>query len=158
MELVRCPRCAKEIPDVSRFCRRCGCALSRYGAAAMTMGVMGGPAVAGPAAVTLGNTRAATRSSTAAAAPTKAQRRASGGGAFLLLAVMGVGVAFRMTVTPHALTSPTPPVLEYRAWPIEGSSGRYANWGGRRHAAPRDVDVEEDDRATAAAHAEGHGR
>jgi hypothetical protein len=24
MELIRCPRCAKEIPDVSRFCRRCG--------------------------------------------------------------------------------------------------------------------------------------
>jgi hypothetical protein len=27
MELIRCPRCAKEIPDVSRFCRRCGASM-----------------------------------------------------------------------------------------------------------------------------------
>jgi len=84
----------------------------------------------------------------------------------LLLGVMTVGVAFRMTVAPHALMRPAtpaaPPVLEYRAFPIEGSpSGRYANWRGHRYDAPRDVDgdaAEEDDRATTAAHAEGHGR
>jgi len=94
------------------------------------------------------------------------QRRTSGGGAVLLLGVMTVGVAFRMTVAPHALMRPAtpaaPPVLEYRAFPIEGSpSGRYANWRGHRYDAPRDVDgdaAEEDDRATTAAHAEGHGR
>ena len=28
MELIRCPQCAKEIPDVSRFCRRCGSAVA----------------------------------------------------------------------------------------------------------------------------------
>ena len=28
MEMIRCPRCAKEVPDVSRFCRRCGSALA----------------------------------------------------------------------------------------------------------------------------------
>lgn len=26
LDLIRCPRCAKQIPTVSRFCRRCGCA------------------------------------------------------------------------------------------------------------------------------------
>jgi hypothetical protein len=28
MELIRCPRCAREIPEASRFCRRCGCAIA----------------------------------------------------------------------------------------------------------------------------------
>jgi len=27
MDMIRCPRCAREIPDTSRFCRRCGCAI-----------------------------------------------------------------------------------------------------------------------------------
>jgi hypothetical protein len=33
MDLIRCPQCAKEIPDVSRFCRRCGSAVA-WGATA----------------------------------------------------------------------------------------------------------------------------
>lgn len=35
MDLIRCPQCAKEIPDVSRFCRRCGSAVA-WGAAMTT--------------------------------------------------------------------------------------------------------------------------
>ena len=31
MELIRCPRCAKEIPDSSRYCRRCGCTVGWNG-------------------------------------------------------------------------------------------------------------------------------
>jgi len=31
MDMVRCPRCAKQIPSFSRFCGRCGCAVSRTG-------------------------------------------------------------------------------------------------------------------------------
>lgn len=35
MELIRCPQCAKEIPDVSRFCRRCGSVVA-WGASTLT--------------------------------------------------------------------------------------------------------------------------
>jgi len=40
MDMIRCPRCAREIPDFSRFCRRCGCAIvwrGQGGGAAVTI-------------------------------------------------------------------------------------------------------------------------
>ena len=44
MEMIRCPRCAREIPDFSHFCRRCGCAI-------VWRGQFGGAAAGVPAAV-----------------------------------------------------------------------------------------------------------
>ena len=49
MDMTRCPRCAKQIPVESRFCRRCGCCVVRSG------GVAGfGVSVPRPAIVTSG--------------------------------------------------------------------------------------------------------
>jgi hypothetical protein len=131
MELMRCPRCEKEIPDVSRFCRRCGCALSRYGsvgaaaAVVMTMPVArAAPALSWPAGMS-----AASPAHTAAKKTT-----GSGRGAFVLLGVMGTGLAFRTLVAPQAVSRPEP-VLEYRTSVIEATP-RYSNWGGTRVVLP----------------------
>ena len=148
MELVRCPRCAKEIPDVSRFCRRCGCALSRYGSVGVAAAVMTMPIACSAPALSW-----PTGMSAAAPARTAARKTTgSGRGAFVLLGVMGAGLAFRTMVAPHPIRAPEP-VLEYRTSVIEGSPVRYSNWGGTRVVLPpnppapppaRQIDVDDD--------------
>jgi hypothetical protein len=105
--------------------------LSRYGAIGAAAVMMMPVARAAPALVWPTGTSAATE----VPPRTPARKTGSGRGAFVLLGVMGAGLAFRTMVAPHSVATPEP-VLEYRTSVIEGSPVRYSNWGGTRVVLP----------------------
>jgi hypothetical protein len=117
MDIVRCPRCAKEVPDASRFCRRCGCSLA-FRSATFTAPVVppeipplpplphlydnrrGG----GVAAATV-TRRPATRRT-----PPQAKNASGGGGGVVVL--LGIGAAFMLaqsSVRPKGWCPPPAP-------------------------------------------------
>jgi hypothetical protein len=104
MEMIRCPRCAREIPDFSRFCRRCGCAIVWRAQIAPASIVPPLPHVQAHRVVTLSPPRQAKP------AKKPAVRSSGGGGAgvFAIFAAAGL-VCF---VNYHAVMRPvmrTPP-------------------------------------------------
>ncbi|MDB5323795.1 MAG: hypothetical protein JWN40_5426 [Phycisphaerales bacterium] len=99
MEMIRCPRCAREIPDFSRFCRRCGCAIV-WRAQILPGMIPPLPPVQANRSTTLHNPR-----QTKAAKPAKPVVRSSGGGGagvFAIFAAAGL-VCF---VNYHAVMRP----------------------------------------------------
>jgi hypothetical protein len=103
MEMIRCPRCAREIPDSSRFCRRCGCAIvwrtQRVPAAAVAFP----PAVQPSRPATLNTPRQATPASNPK--PTVRSSGSGGAGVFAIFAAAGL-VCF---VNYHAVMRPMRP-------------------------------------------------
>lgn len=104
MEMIRCPRCAREIPDFSRFCRRCGCAIvwrGQIGAATI-------PAFSnqsfGAAAPTTTLKKPRETCATRAKAPTVRSSGGGGAGVFAIFAAAGL-VCF---VNYHAVLRPVP--------------------------------------------------
>jgi hypothetical protein len=111
MEMIRCPRCAKEIPDVSRFCRRCGSAVAWR--AAMPGVVVPPPRERVNRATTLMTvtTPRATRKESIITAGRK-PNSGSGAGAFAILAAVGmvcfVNLQVRRGISLPATAVPTP--------------------------------------------------
>jgi len=119
MDMIRCPRCAREIPDFSRFCRRCGCAIVWRGQA-------GGAAVTIPPipaqfnrATTLGSARQVKAAKLTSSPPNRVKpsvRTAGSGGAgiFAIFAAAGL-VCF---VNYHAVMRPvSKPAVRYQTLP-----------------------------------------
>ena len=119
MELIRCPRCAKEIPDLSRFCRRCGCSVG--------WGLAGGisPAWSGLADVgvfaerpvtlagagrstpsSLSNSSAASPASWSRHKPISKKRGGGGVGAWVASLVLGFAAFAFVTHVHRAATRP----------------------------------------------------
>lgn len=96
MDILRCPRCAKEIPDTSRFCRRCGSALAwRVGRIVLPPPPLLVPPPALPrsydrtgAAVATAPARPPTRRSAAAS------KKSSGGGGWVILVPIFAGILY----------------------------------------------------------------
>jgi hypothetical protein len=118
MEMIRCPRCAREIPDFSHFCRRCGCAI-------VWRGQFSGAAAGVPPVVeqpyrptTLGSGRqvkAVKASPPARVKPSVRSSGSGGAGIFAILAAAGL-VCF---VNYHAVMRPvsTPARVRYQQIP-----------------------------------------
>jgi len=113
MEMIRCPRCAREIPDFSRFCRRCGCAIvwrGQIGAAAIPPI----PAQVNRGAVTLGSGRQAkpvTKPPPNRVKPSVRSSGSGGAGIFAIFAAAGL-VCF---VNYHAVMRPvSTPAVRYQ--------------------------------------------
>ncbi|HEY7118640.1 MAG TPA: zinc-ribbon domain-containing protein, partial [Tepidisphaeraceae bacterium] len=116
MDLIRCPRCAKEIPDVSRFCRRCGCSIA-WGMA----GVVPPPVIPGlPGRGAFSSDRpAATPSNRCGPRRTKSwpqctTRKSGGGGSGAVLTMLGIAA---VTFFMHLQRTTTHPVLTPPAFP-----------------------------------------
>ena len=131
MDMIRCPRCAREIPDTSRFCRRCGCAIVWRAELMPPMPPI--PQVA-PKPTTL------KPPTTPRTTKPKACTTGGGGGLFALLALGGM-VCFvnyhavmrpvvrptpRVNVQPAIPRFPTDPPghFNYTATPARGAPGR----------------------------------
>jgi hypothetical protein len=112
MEMIRCPRCAKEIPDVSRFCRRCGSAIAWR--PAVPPAVIPALPQWGNQARTLTPPRPARR---APAAVTSGQKTGggSGAGAFAILAAVGMVCFVNHQVRRAVLLPPTPNTVRYQS-------------------------------------------
>lgn len=110
MEMIRCPRCAREIPDFSRFCRRCGCAI-------VWRGQFGAPAVPPipPVAVqpgrptTLGNSRSvkAVKSPTPARVKPSVRSGSGGAGIFAIFAAAGLVCFINYHAVMRPVSAPT---------------------------------------------------
>jgi hypothetical protein len=140
MELIRCPRCAKEIPDLSRFCRRCGCSVG-WGLAGGISPTWSGLADVGVFAerpVTLagaGRATTALPSSSVGSAgapaewrrpkPISRKRGGGGAGAWVASVVMGFAAfAFFMHVHRMAtrpMMAPRPAYRSTQAGPVESA-------------------------------------
>jgi hypothetical protein len=106
MDIIRCPRCAKEIPDVSRFCRRCGCALAWR---SMAM-----PAVIPPVPGSGGRTRTLTQ-----AKPARPEPKAGGVGAgtLIIFTVVAAGFLVRHHAVVRPIALPSEPDIQYMSPP-----------------------------------------
>jgi hypothetical protein len=121
MEMIRCPRCAREIPDFSRFCRRCGCAIvwrGQIGAAAAAAAVAVPPIPTQVnRAITLGSSLQAkpVKPPPARVKPSVRSSGSGGAGIFAIFAAAGL-VCF---VNYHAVMRPvsTPPRVRYQQIP-----------------------------------------
>lgn len=123
MDLIRCPRCAKEIPDASRFCRRCGCALSwrTPHLTATILPPLPPPPMPFPRAAQTKPASAAVEQSPARRTVTRRTPAKCGGGGGGLIAVLGIGAtmaflnaqraAHRYPATP---ATPAPTISPYR--------------------------------------------
>ena len=111
MDMVRCPRCAKQIPSMSRFCGRCGCAVSRTGGFGMQA----------PPPVPTGHDRAEPASSSGnRSMPLPPAKQGSGMGTFIFVLIAIVTalmvMSSRRSVRPR--TAP-PPARFYQPSPRE---------------------------------------
>ena len=109
MEMIRCPRCAREIPDFSRFCRRCGCAI-------VWRGQFGAPAIPAvpPVALqpsrptTLGSSRQVKAVKSPAARVKPSVRSGSGGaGIFAIFAAAGLVCFINYHAVMRPVSAPT---------------------------------------------------
>jgi len=115
MELIRCPRCAKELPSSSQFCRRCGYTI------AWNVATVPPPAVAPPPIRTAISARPATplpRPARKTAPPTPTNPRK--GGVFALVAIFAALFGF-FRVANRQISAPTPirstPTYTYPTYP-----------------------------------------
>jgi hypothetical protein len=119
VETIRCPRCAKELPDRSMFCRRCGCALAGRVPVAAPPRVI--PPIAPPIPRQQASVRVATAPTPAPAPPPKPKKVGSGGGIVAVIAIIAGVAAFNanLRVKTRATTPPAPapiPSLKSQAW------------------------------------------
>jgi hypothetical protein len=126
MDMIRCPRCAREIPDFSRFCRRCVCAIVWRGQVGAAVTIPTIPAQSDRPTM-LGSARQVKTAKPASPPPTRVKpsvRTAGSGGAgiFAIFAAAGL-VCF---VNYHAVMRPmSAPRVRYpqtpsmRAMPAE---------------------------------------
>jgi hypothetical protein len=118
MDMIRCPRCAKEIPDVSRFCRRCGSAVAWR--AAMPPVIAPPPPLARMnRATTLTSPRPAQRESIITAG--RKSNSVSGAGAFAILAAVGL-VCFVNVNVRRAVSLPATPAPRIVRYPLPAQS------------------------------------
>jgi hypothetical protein len=121
MQSIRCPRCAKEVPEESVFCRRCGCALSHRGSGAPAMPPPVIPPLTPPVRTKSGGASVKVAPPPPPVVPpppptrvTPAKRpgaKKSGGGGGGIVVVLGViaGVAFFSNkLKPKPVPPPTP--------------------------------------------------
>ena len=122
MELIRCPRCAREIPDSSRFCRRCGCAIVwRNQTTALVAPVPAAGFPTEPMRQSRPTTTAAGRPKTP---PTRRSGGGGGAGVFAIFAAAGLfffvnyHVAMRPAMAPRpapVVTPFSPPGVQWRS-------------------------------------------
>ena len=114
MDMVRCPRCAKQIPSFSRFCGRCGCAVSRTAG----FGMQVPPPV--PTQTTGERQQPASSTRNRPLPPRPPAKQGSGIGFFILIAIVTALIAMssRRAARPRS-APPPPPVRFYQPAPRE---------------------------------------
>jgi hypothetical protein len=100
VETIRCPRCAKELPDHSVFCRRCGCALARRVPPQQLM-----PPIIPPIAPPTARVQASVQVTPPPPAPRPAKKSSSGPGIVVILGVIAAVAFFnsRLSVKKPAI-------------------------------------------------------
>jgi hypothetical protein len=119
MDMIRCPRCAREIPDFSRFCRRCGCAIVWRG----QIGAATVPPL--PATInrtiTLGSPRQTSGVTSPPAIPVKPSVRTAGSGGagiFAILAAAGLVCFVNYHAVMRPMSAPAQRSVRYESEPM----------------------------------------
>ena len=120
MELIRCPQCAKEIPDVSRFCRRCGSAVA-WGALTSTATSWAGLPRSAWDAHRPANPTSARNRYKSPSKPPVSQAKRGGGSAWAASAMIGAATFMFVSHIHRATTGPMmlpPPAERIRTSPV----------------------------------------
>ena len=117
MDLVRCPRCAKQIPTMARFCGRCGCAVGRVGAVG-GFGVQAPPPVPSGRGSVKGYIDVDRRRRGMVQPPPPPAKSGSGIGIFILIAIVAALIAMSSRHSSRPRSAPAP-IRHYQRAPVK---------------------------------------